>query len=125
VYYELGRLNDAERWAARAAELGADEDAITQMLWRQARAKVLARRGEYDEAERLAREAMAIGEATEDLNSKAETWADLGEVLTLAGRVDEAAEALAEALARFEAKENLVMARRMRERLAAARTKVG
>jgi len=124
VYYELGRLDDAERWAARAAELGAEEDAITQMLWRQARARVLAGRGEYDEAERLAREAVGVGETTEDLNSKAETWADLGEVLTLAGRPQEAAEALEQAIARFEAKENLVMAGRMRERLAALRAKV-
>jgi class 3 adenylate cyclase/tetratricopeptide (TPR) repeat protein len=125
VYYELGRLDEAERWAARAAELGAEEDAITQMLWRQARARVLAGRGEYDEAERLAREAVGVGETTEDLNSKAETWADLGEVLTLAGRPREAAEALEQAIARFEAKENLVMAGRMRERLAALRAQVG
>ena len=125
VYYELGRLDDAEQWAARAAELGAEEDAITQMLWRQAQARVLAARGEYDEAERLAREAVEVGETTEDLNSKAETWADLGEVLTLAGRPQEAAEALEHALTRFEAKENLVRAGRMRKRLAALRAEVG
>jgi tetratricopeptide (TPR) repeat protein len=125
VYVELGRLDDAERWAARAAELGAAEDAITQMLWRQARARVLARRGEFAEAERLAREAVEIGEGTEDLNSKAETWADLGEVLALAGRPQEAAEALEQALVRFEAKENLVLAGRTRERLAAVRAEVG
>jgi class 3 adenylate cyclase/tetratricopeptide (TPR) repeat protein len=124
VYCELGRLDDAERWAARAAELGAEEDAVTQMLWRQARARVLARRGEHGEAERLAREAVAVGETTEDLNSRAEARADLGEVLTLAGRRQEAAEALEQALARFEAKENLVMAGRMRERLSALRTEV-
>ena len=124
VYYELGRLDDAERLAARAGELGAEEDAVTQMLWRRARARVLAKRGKYDEAERLAREAVEVGETTEDLNSKAETWADLGEVLMLAGRPLEAAEALEQAIARFEAKENLVMAGRMRERLAALRAGV-
>jgi tetratricopeptide (TPR) repeat protein len=86
---------------------------------------VLARRSEYDEAERLAREAVEIGESTEDLGSKAEARADLGEVLTLAGRPQEAAEALEEALVRFEAKENLVMAGRVRERLAALQTEVG
>jgi class 3 adenylate cyclase/tetratricopeptide (TPR) repeat protein len=117
AYCELGQLDDAEEWAARGAERGATDDAITQMLWRQARARVLARRGEHDEAERLAREAVDIAETTEDLGSKAESRADLGEVLALAGRPQEAAEALEEALARFEAKENLVMANRMRERL--------
>jgi class 3 adenylate cyclase/tetratricopeptide (TPR) repeat protein len=125
VYCELGRLDVAEGWAVRAAELGAEEDAITQMLWRQGRAKVLARRGYHDEAERLAREAVDVAETTEDLNSKAEARADLGEVLTLAGRPQEAAEALEQALVRFEAKENLVMAGRVRERLAAVRAAVG
>jgi class 3 adenylate cyclase/tetratricopeptide (TPR) repeat protein len=125
AYCELGRLDDAEEWAARGAERGAADDAITQMLWRQARARVLARRGEHGEAERLAREAVDIGEATEDLSSKAETRAELGEVLALAGRPQEAAKALEEALVRFEAKENLVMAARMRERLAALRAEVG
>jgi tetratricopeptide (TPR) repeat protein len=80
---------------------------------------VLARRGEHYEAVRLAREAVGIGDTTEDLGSKAETRADLGEVLILAGRAQEAAEALEQALVRFEAKENLVMAGRVRKRLAA------
>jgi tetratricopeptide (TPR) repeat protein len=122
VYCELDRLEEAESWAARAAELGAPEDAVTQMLWRQARAWVLARRGGYEEAERLAREAVEIGETTEDLNSKAKVRADLAEVLALAGRADEAADLLEQALERFETKENLVEADRTRERLAALRS---
>jgi class 3 adenylate cyclase/tetratricopeptide (TPR) repeat protein len=118
VYCELDRLDDAERWAARAEELGAADDAITQMLWRQARARVLARRGRLEEAEQLAREAVAIGEQTEDLDSKAQTRADLGDVLALAGRPKDAAAAIEEAVTRFEAKENVVRARQMRKRLA-------
>jgi class 3 adenylate cyclase/tetratricopeptide (TPR) repeat protein len=116
--YELDRLGDAEAWAGRAAELGASDDRITQMLWRQVKAKVLARRGEHAEAERLAREALAIGEETDMLNSVAQVYADFGEVLALAGRPDDAAAAFAEALARYERKENLVMAERTRSRLA-------
>ncbi|MDQ5821521.1 MAG: AAA family ATPase, partial [Actinomycetota bacterium] len=61
--YALDRLGEADAWAGRAAELGAS-DAFTQMLWRQVRAKVLARRGQHAEAESLAREAVAIGEDT-------------------------------------------------------------
>jgi class 3 adenylate cyclase/tetratricopeptide (TPR) repeat protein len=116
--YELDRHDEAETWAGRAAELGASDDRVTQMLWRQAKAKVLARRGEHAEAERLAREALAIGEETDLLNDVADMHADLGEVLALAGRADEAAAAFAEALARYERKENLVMAERTRARLA-------
>jgi class 3 adenylate cyclase/tetratricopeptide (TPR) repeat protein len=116
--YELDRLDEAEIWAGRAAELGSSDDATTQALWRQVKAKVVARRGEHAEAERLAREALAIAEETDQLNYVAEAYADLGEVLALAGRADEAAAAFAEALARYERKENLVMAERTRARLA-------
>jgi len=67
----------------------------------------------------------SIGESTEDLESKAATRADLGDVLTHAGRRNSAAAALEQALSRYKAKENLVMAGRMRERLAALRQEAG
>jgi tetratricopeptide (TPR) repeat protein len=117
TYCDVGRLDDAERWAARAAELGSSDDASTQMLWRDAQALVEAERGNHAEAERLAVEAVQIGERTEALQAQADTYADLGEVLTLAGRREQAAEALEQALARYEAKECVVRAGWMRERL--------
>jgi tetratricopeptide (TPR) repeat protein len=85
---------------------------------------VLARRGEHAEAERIAREAVAIGEQTDMLDAQGDMYADLAEVLSLADRPQEAAEALEQALARYERKGNLVMAGRMRERLAAIRSSV-
>jgi class 3 adenylate cyclase/tetratricopeptide (TPR) repeat protein len=121
VLYEMDRLVEAEDWAVRAAELGASDDVPTQMLWRQVRARVLARRNGHHEAERLAREAIAIGEATDDINAQAVAYVALAEVLRLAGRVGEEAEALEQARARFERKENVVMAGRMRGRLAMLR----
>jgi class 3 adenylate cyclase/tetratricopeptide (TPR) repeat protein len=117
AYFELGRLDDADVWARRASELGASDDALTQMLWRQVRARVLALRGEYSEAERLAREAVAIGERIQALSWQADSYANLGEVLGSASRTDEAAAALEDALARYERKGNLVMAQRTRVRL--------
>jgi class 3 adenylate cyclase/tetratricopeptide (TPR) repeat protein len=125
VYCDAGRLEDTEHWASRAAELGSTDDASTQMLWRDAQALVEAHRGHHATAERLAREAVQIGEQTEALNAQAETYADLGEVLALAGRRKQAAAALEEALARYQAKENLVMAGLVRGRLVALRTEVG
>jgi len=110
VYCDLGQLEEAERCASRAAELGSSDDASTQMLWRDAEALVEAHRGQHATAERLAREAVRIGEQTEALNAQAETYADLGEVLALAGRHEDAAETLGAALARYEVKENRVMA---------------
>ena len=116
--YALDRLEEADAWAGRAAELGASDDAFTQLLWRQVRAKALARRGEHAEAERLAREAVAIGEATDFLNGQGDANADLAEVLLLTGKPDEAAAALEQALERYERKGNRVSAERVQTRLA-------
>jgi class 3 adenylate cyclase/tetratricopeptide (TPR) repeat protein len=118
--YALDRLDEAEAWAARAIQLGASDDTVTQMLSRQVRAKLLARRGEPTKAERLAREAVAIGEGTDCLNWQGDAYADLAEVLQLSSKADEASAALEQALERYERKGNLVMARRTRDRLAAA-----
>jgi class 3 adenylate cyclase/tetratricopeptide (TPR) repeat protein len=115
--YALDRLDEADARAGRAAELGASDDVLTQMIWRQVRAKVLARRGQHAEAERLAREAAAISDRTDTLVQQADAYADLGEVLLLAGKRDEAAAALEQALERYERKGNLVSARSTRERL--------
>ncbi len=87
------------------------------MVRRQVKAKVLARRGEHAEAERLAREAVAIGDGTDRLDPQGDAYADRAEVLLLAGKAEEAAAALAQALARYERKGNLVSAGRARARL--------
>ena len=87
------------------------------MLWRQARAKVLARRGDPVVAERLAREAVAIGAETEMPENLGNAYSDLAEVLTLACRNDEAQAALQEALALYERKGHLVMVERTNTRL--------
>jgi class 3 adenylate cyclase len=112
---ELGQDDEAERWLERGRE-HLSEERLPQILWRQARAKVLARRGELEEGERLAREAVALAEETDMLNVHANALIDLAEVSALAGR-DARAE-LDEALALYEQKGNLVMAERTRSRLA-------
>ena len=119
--YALDRLEEADAWAGRAAELGASDDAITQMLWRQVRAKVLARRGEVEEAVRLARESVATGDETDMLVQQGDTYADLGEVLLLAGKPGEAAAALEQAIERYERKGNIVSTQHARTRLAEIR----
>ena len=119
--FALDRLDEADAWAGQAAELGASEDAFTQMIWRQVRAKVLARRGEPAEAERLAREAVAICDETDQLDAQGDVYADLAEVLVLAGREEEAAASLEQALASYERKGNIVKATRTRDRLGTLR----
>jgi class 3 adenylate cyclase/tetratricopeptide (TPR) repeat protein len=122
--YALGRLAEATAWADLAAELPASNNgrwrppAPASGLWRQVKAKVLARRGEHAEAERLARQAVEISNATDMLNEQGAAYADLAEVLALAGRSEAEAEAHDQALARYEQKENIVMAARVRARMA-------
>jgi class 3 adenylate cyclase/tetratricopeptide (TPR) repeat protein len=114
----LDRLDEADAWAERAAELGASDDAITQMLWRQVRAKVLAARGAPAEAEKLAREAIVIGEQTDLVDARGDSYADLAEVLALGGKTDDAVQALEHALANYTRKGNLVGIKRAQSRLA-------
>ena len=91
------------------------------MLWRQVQARVHAHRGERAEAERLAREAEAIGERTDNLNRQGDALCDLAEVLAAAGRRDEAAHALEQALDRYERKKNLAIVAQVRPKLEALR----
>jgi tetratricopeptide (TPR) repeat protein len=119
VSYARDRLDEAEAWVVRAAERGTRELAEKETVWRQVKAKVLARRGEHAEAERIAREAIAISDQSEMLSLQGDVYADFAEVLQLAGKPDDAVAALARAVERYERKENLVMAERTRERLAA------
>jgi tetratricopeptide (TPR) repeat protein len=116
--YALDRLDEADAWAGRAAELGASVDAWKEMLWRQVRAKVLARRGEHADAERLAREAVAICDETDMLDAQGDVYADLAEVLSLADKTDEAAAALEQALERYQRKGNRVSTQKAQTRLA-------
>jgi tetratricopeptide (TPR) repeat protein len=113
----LGRYEEAEPLARRGRELGDEQDKVTQMIWRQVLALVCSHRGQHEEAERLAREAVAIAERTDGLSMQADALCDLAEVLEAAGRPQEAVTALEQALERYERKVNLPMAERVRQRL--------
>jgi hypothetical protein len=62
--YAQQRYVEAEDLYEISEQAGASDDIVTQMLWRQVRAKALARRGEDGAAEDLAREAVALAEPT-------------------------------------------------------------
>ncbi len=121
VLCALGRYDEAEPLARRGRELGDEQDVTTQAAWRQAQALVYASRGEHAEAERLAREAVAIFETTDSFWWQGEALCVLADVLLAAGRHDDAAAALREALDRFERKQIVPLVRRTRERIAALR----
>ncbi len=92
----------------------APEDMDAQIGWHRVRARALAHQGRLDEAEPLARRAVAIAEATEFVILHADALAALAEVLGLAGRPDEAAAARQEAIAVYEAKGATAAADRLR-----------
>ena len=56
---ERGAIEDAEALCDRSRELATDGDVETQALWRYVRGRTLARRRAFDEAEAIAREALA------------------------------------------------------------------
>jgi tetratricopeptide (TPR) repeat protein len=102
-------------------ELAADGDVWAQVMWREAQALVDAGTGKHAEAERLAREAVALADSTDALNLRGDASYDLGEVLAAAGKIEEAATALEQALERYERKNNVPMVARTRARLAELR----
>ena len=89
----------------------APDDVMSQVLWRTARAKVRAERGDAESAEALAREAVRLAEGTELLNTQGDALLDLATVLTAAGRREEALAAAEEAAQRYEQKGNRALAR--------------
>jgi tetratricopeptide (TPR) repeat protein len=81
-------------------------------------AKVLARRGDVDEAIRLAEESISILEGTDELMTLPDLMLGQADVLRLAGRTNEAAEAFERAIELFEQKGALAEVRRTSELLA-------
>jgi tetratricopeptide (TPR) repeat protein len=116
----LGRFDEAEQVAKRGRALAEPRDRMRDPnnMWRQVLARVYAHRGELAEAERLAREAVALTEQTDSLDEQSLALWDLAEILSAAERLDEAEAALEQALDRCRRKKNLALARQVRERLA-------
>ena len=119
--YAQGRLDEAEAAVERSREAATSDDFNAQAMWRAGQAKILARRGEFEEAERLAREAIEIIDRSDELSHQGDFRVGLAEVLQLAGRTDESIPVLEEALERYEQKENRVAADTTRALLAELR----
>jgi class 3 adenylate cyclase/tetratricopeptide (TPR) repeat protein len=114
VLNDQGRHEDASAELDGAAELYADS-----VPWKVSRARVLAGRGQLEEAVALTREAAEMDVDRDDLTGWALTLVDVSEVLRAAGDRAGAEAALREAIALNDEKGNVVEAQRCRERLAA------
>ena len=100
------RDEEAAGFTVISEEVAASDDVTSQILWRSARAKVLVRRGKFEEAEELAHEAVALAEETDALSLRGDALTSLAVVLLGQGRSVEGVAALQEALALYQAKGN-------------------
>jgi predicted ATPase/class 3 adenylate cyclase len=112
------RYDEAAQFVEMAVDAAAPDDRYSQISWRAAKVSILIEAGELEDAERLAREGVALAERTDWLNDRADTWAQLALVIERAGRPDEAAEAVRTALELYERKGNTVGAAKARVSLA-------
>jgi class 3 adenylate cyclase len=113
------RLADAEAYIEVASQAPGTQDANGQAHFNMAKARLLVRRGQTEDAVRLAAEAIAIIEQTEELLTISELLLGQTEVLERAGRVEEAKAALSKAADIAARKGALVDEQRAQERLTA------
>jgi tetratricopeptide (TPR) repeat protein len=109
---QQGRVDEADELAGLSERDAPDVEA--QVVWREARAQVHAAAGAADDARRLAREALALADATDYLDLRGRARMTLVRVLAAEGAATGAAEALAEAERLFAAKGNVVATARAR-----------
>jgi predicted ATPase len=114
--YAQGRYEEAERLVEEAAATAIEDDLIDQVSLNIIGAKLRARRGEFDAAERLAQEAKEIAPSWSD-RLLGEVLVGRAEVLILAGKPDQAAEALGEAVRLYEERRAEPLAERARTQL--------
>ena len=107
-----GRDDEAEHYTRLSEQRAATSDLLTQMMWRSVRARVLARRGELEQAEALARDAVSLAEQTDFLNHRADVLLDFTHILHQAGRLEEARARGTAALHLYQQKGNSVAAAR-------------
>jgi tetratricopeptide (TPR) repeat protein len=117
--YMLDRLAESEPFADLSLELTSPADVTSQARGRAVKARLLAARGEYEPAERLAREAVELLANTDDLFSQSQVLMALADVLQAAGRNDAAIPVLESVVEVSERKGIVVMVERARVRLAA------
>ena len=113
----LGRFDEAERLLEEARAVPPPGSGVRVMA-AAAEALLLAQRGNLEQAEALARTAVATAETkTDNIWWQAFTHEDLATVLERAGRIDEMREALERSFALWERKGCLPYAGRLREQI--------
>jgi tetratricopeptide (TPR) repeat protein len=112
--YEQGRDDEAEHYVDESRHTAAADDYASQLAWHTVAARLLARRGQLDESERVAREALDFVDEDGGLFDPY-AWATLGETLAVAGKRADAEHAFAQALWLTEQQGNIAGAARIRD----------
>jgi tetratricopeptide (TPR) repeat protein len=102
--YRQGRYDEAAKWIEIGGERGI-------------RALLAAGRGEFEKAETLASQAVAMTEHGQNLNARGTALVRLARVLSMAGRAGEAIPHLNDAIQLYDRKGNLVLAQEARAAL--------
>jgi class 3 adenylate cyclase/tetratricopeptide (TPR) repeat protein len=100
-----------------AEQAAAEDDTVSHIMWRVARAPLIARSGDLLEAESLARRAIELARSTDAPIFLADALVELGSVLGLSDRAEEARAAIDEAIALYVEKGDTVSTARARRRL--------
>ena len=115
-----GQLDEAEDQTVLSERNASRDDLASQTTWRGVRSRIFARRGEFERARQLAREAVSIADRTDFLVWRGEALLDLAEVHRLAGDSASFVRAANDALLLFEAKGHVVLAEQTRALLRAS-----
>jgi tetratricopeptide (TPR) repeat protein len=109
--YDQGENDEARNFALKSKELGADADTFTEVTWRGALAKALARLGDCISARDLANEAEARAPSEDDApNLRGDAFLDHAEVLRLCNEPRAEAKAKAETAAELYGKKGNIVA---------------
>ncbi|HEY8238120.1 MAG TPA: adenylate/guanylate cyclase domain-containing protein [Candidatus Limnocylindrales bacterium] len=109
--WELGDLNEADRYAGIARSIADDDDVLSQVLWRATAARIQAVMGDITAAIEIAEAAVKIAAGTEEVGLRADALAALAFVQSRATWDKEARASLDEALALLNAKGDRARAR--------------
>ena len=124
VMIAAGRPEDAEHFTEQAFQTATDDDVDAQVRALSARGRVRAWQGALEPALADALRATELADATDYLDMRGETHADLAEVLLATGDSEAARAELGRAIENFEAKDAPVLVDRARRRLAAINLEV-
>ena len=116
VMYDRGRYGEAEQWVETAVA-GPKENlpfGARPLLSRTVYAKVLARGGEFERAEALARRTLHEHKGSDEIEERAVMLMDLAEILVLAERREDAVPVVEEATGLYDRKGHLLGARKTR-----------